>query len=133
MNTYKRFRHPHQIISHAIWLYHRFTLSFRDIEEILACRGITVSYETIRQWCLKFTLSFAKSLKKKQGQLGDQWFLDEVFIKINGKLRYLWRAVDQDGCKLDILITKYRDNKAAIKFFKKPFKNHKQPNKNNSE
>jgi putative transposase len=75
MITYKRHRYPQAIISHAIWLYHRFTLSFRDIEEILACRGIVVSYETTRQWCLKFTSSFAKFLRKKQGALGDQWFL----------------------------------------------------------
>ena len=105
MNTYKRHRYPQAIISHAVWLYHRFTLSFSDIEELLACRGIVVTYETIRQWCLKFTPTFAKSLRKKQGALGDQWFLDEVFIKINGKQHYLWRAVDQDGCELEILLT----------------------------
>jgi len=75
MNTYKRHRYPQAIISHAIWLYHRFALSFRDIEEILAFRGIVVTYETIRQWCLKFTPSFAKSLRKKQGALGYHWFL----------------------------------------------------------
>jgi len=126
MNTYKRFRYPHQIISHSIWLYHRFTLSFRDIEELLACRGVVVSYESIRQWCLKFTPKFAKSLKKKRGAFGDQWFLDEVFIKINGKLHYLWRAVDQDGNELDILVTKKRDKKAALKFFKKLFKHQVQ-------
>lgn len=122
MNNYKRFRYPKEIISHTIWLYHRFTLSFRDIEELLASRGIYVSYETIRQWCLKFTPSYAKSLKKRQGKLGDQWFLDEVFIKINGKQHYLWRAVDQDGCELDMLVTKKRDRKAATKFFKKLLK-----------
>jgi putative transposase len=122
MNIYKRFRYPSQIISHAIWLYHRFTLSFRDIEELLASRGIIVSYESIRQWCLKLAPDLAKKLKKKQGVLGDHWYLDEVFIKINGELHYLWRAVDQDGCELDILVTKKRDRKAAMKFFKKLFK-----------
>jgi putative transposase len=122
MNTYKRHRYPPQIISHTIWLYHRFTLSFRDVEEILASRGIIVSYESIRQWCLKFTPSYAKSLRKKLGQLGDQWFLDEVFIKINGKQHYLWRAVDQDNNELDILVTKKRDKQAALKFFRKLFK-----------
>ncbi len=126
MNTYKHYRYPQVIISHAVWLYHRFTLSFRDIEELLACRGIIVTYETIRQWCLKITPSFAKSLRKKQGALGDQWFLDEVFVKINGKLHYLWRTVDQDGCELDILLTKTRDKKAAVKFFKKLFKDQSQ-------
>ena len=103
MKTYKRYRFPNQIISHAIWLYHRFTLSFRDIEEILAARGVNVSYESIRQWCLKLTPRIVKSLRRKQGQLGDEWFLDEVFININGQKHYLWRAVDQDGCELDIL------------------------------
>ena len=130
MNSYKRFRYPKQIISHAIWLYHRFSLSFKDIEEILACRGIVVSYESIRQWCLKFTASYAKSLREKHGLFGDEWFLDEVFIKINGKQHYLWRAVDQDGDELDILVTKKRDKKSAIKFFKKLFKKStRQPNK----
>lgn len=126
MNTYKRYRYPQEIISHTVWLYHRFTLSFRDIEEFLACRGIVVTYETILQWCLKLTPSFAKSLRKKQGALGDQWFLDEVFIKINGKQHYLWRAVDQDGCELDILLTKKRDKRSAVKFFKKLFKGQSQ-------
>jgi putative transposase len=121
MKTYKRFRYPPQIIGHAIWLYHRFTLSFRDIEEILASRGIVVSYESIRQWCIKLAPGMARKLKKKQGSLGDQWYLDEVFIKINGQQYYLWRAVDQDGCELDILVTKRRDKEAAIKFFKKLF------------
>jgi putative transposase len=124
MRTYKRHRYPPQIISHTIWLYHRFTLSLRDIEEILASRGIIVSYESIRQWCLKFTPSYARSLRKKQGQMGDQWFLDEVFIKINGKQNYLWRAVDQDGNELDILVTRKRDKKSALKFFRKLFKNY---------
>lgn len=124
MRTYKRHRYPPQVISHTIWLYHRFTLSFRDVEEILASRGVIVSYESIRQWCLKFTPVYANSLRKKQGQLGDQWFLDEVFIKINGKQHYLWRAVDQDNNELDILVTKKRDKRSALKFFKKLFKSH---------
>ncbi len=127
MGTHKRYRYRQVIISHAIWLYHRFTLRFRDIEEMLACQGTVVSYETIRQWCLKFSPSFSKSLRKKQTALGDQWFLDEVFVKINGKLHYLWRAVDQDGCGLDSLLTKKRDEKSAVKFFKKLFKKQSQP------
>ncbi len=92
MKTYKRYRYPSQIISHAVWLYHRFTLSFRDIEDILAARGVIVSYETIRQWCLKITPPIIRQLKKKQGKLGDEWYLDEVFIKLNGKVHYLWRV-----------------------------------------
>jgi putative transposase len=130
MNTYKPYRYPQEIISHAVWLYHRFTLSFRDIEELLACRGIVITYETIRQWFLKLTPSFAKSLRKKQCALGDQWFLDEVFIKINGKQHYLWRAVDQDGSERDILLTKKRNKRSAVKFFKKLFKGQiQQPRK----
>ena len=80
MNTHKRYRYPSQIIGHAVWLYHRFTLSFRDIEDILSSRGIQVSYESIRQWCLKLAPGFAKKLKRQQNPLGDHWFLDEVFI-----------------------------------------------------
>jgi len=122
MKTYKRYRYPSQIISHAVWLYHRFTLSFRDIEDILSARGVIVSYETIRQWCLKITTPITRQLKKKQGELGDEWFLDEVFIKLNGKTHYLWRAVDQDGCELDVFVSKSRNKKAALKFFRKLFR-----------
>ena len=86
-----------QIISHAVWLYHRYCLSFRDVEDLLAERGIIVSYETIRQWCGKFGPDYARRLKRRQGRLGDTWFLDEVFVAINGQRQYLWRAVDQDG------------------------------------
>ena len=86
--------------------------------------------KTIRQWCLKLTPSYARSLRKKKGSLGDQWFLDEVFIRINGKQHYLWRAVDQDGCELDILLTKKRDKSSATKFFKKLFKGQSQQPRN---
>lgn len=129
MKTYKRYRYPSQIISHAVWLYHRFTLSFRDIEDILAARGVIVSYETIRQWCLKITTPITRQLKKQQGKLGDEWYLDEVFIKLNGKAHYLWRAVDQDGCELDVFVSKSRNKKAALKFFRKLFRT--QPRKPN--
>ena len=103
---YSGYRYPSQVISHAVWLYHRFTLSFRDIEELLTARGITVSYETIRNWCLKFRQQYCNQIRKNRGQLGGTWFLDEVFIKINGVLYYLWRAVDQDGDEIDILVRK---------------------------
>ena len=116
---YAGYRYPAQIISHAVWLYHRFTLSFRDIEELLAARGINVSYETVRNWCIKFGNQYSSQIRKKRGQLGDIWYLDEVFIKINGVLHYLWRAVDQDGDELDILVQKRRNKKAAMKLFKK--------------
>jgi putative transposase len=115
---YSGYRYPPQVISHAVWLYHRFTLSFRDIEELLAARGIIVSYETIRNWCLKFGNRYCKQIKKNRGQLGDTWYLDEVFIKINGVLHYLWRAVDQDGDEIDILVQKRKDKKAAKRFFR---------------
>ena len=113
---------PAEIISHTVWLYHRFTLSFRDIEDILGERVIIVSYETVRQWCLKFGLDYAKKLRKRQGRLGDTWYMDEVFIKINGKRQYLWRAVDQDGDVVDILIQSRRDKRAALRFFRKMLK-----------
>jgi putative transposase len=103
-------------------VYHRFTLSFRDVEELLASRGVRVTYETVRNWCLKFGNQYCNQIKKKRGQLGDTWYLDEVFVKINGVLHYLWRAVDQGGDELDILVQKRRNSKAAMKFFKKLLK-----------
>ncbi len=119
---YHGYRFPPEIISHAVWLYHRFCLSFRDVEDLLAERGITVSYESIRQWCGKLGPSYALVLKKRRGCLGDTWFLDEVFIKIHGELHYLWRAVDQDGDTIDILMQKHRNKKAAKRFFHKLLK-----------
>jgi len=119
---YSRHRYPKEIISHVVWLYHRFTLSFQDIEELLAYRGIEVSYESIRQWCLKFGKTYVKKLRNKHGNKSDIWFLDEVFIKIRGQLHYLWRAVDQDGEVVDILVQKRKDKKAAKRFFKKLLK-----------
>jgi putative transposase len=121
-NIYAGYRYPSQIISHAVWLYHRFTLCFRDIEELLAARGITVSYETIRNWCLKFGNQYCKQIKKNRGQLDNTWFLDKVFIKINGVLHYLWRAVDQNCDEIDILVQKRKEKNAAIRFFKKLLK-----------
>ena len=121
-NIYAGYRYPSQIISHAVWLYHRFTLSFRDIEELLAARGITVSVETVRNWCDKFGQRYCSQIRKNRGRLGDTWYLDEVFIKINGVLYYLWRAVDQDGDELDILVQKRRNKKAAMKLFRKLLK-----------
>ena len=103
-NIYAGYRYPSQIISHTVWLYHRFALSLRDIEELLAARGITVSYETIRKWCLKFGKQYCNQIRKNRKQLGDTCYLDEVFVKINGVLHYLWRVVDQDGDEIDILV-----------------------------
>jgi len=129
MKTYKRFRYPSEIISHAVWLYHRFCLSFRDVEELLAARGFIVSYENIRRWCLKFGQTYAKLVKKSQGQLGDQWFLDEVFIKINGRPHYFWRAVDQDNNTLEILVQAKRNKRSALKFLRKLFRSNPAPNR----
>ena len=121
-STYRGYRYPPEIISHAVWLYHRFCLSFRDVEDLLAERGIIVSYETIRQWCGKFGPSYARAVKRRQGTLGDTWYLDEVFVTIQGRRQYLWRAVDQDGDTLDILDQRRRDRRAAERFFRKLLK-----------
>jgi len=120
--SYRGHRFPPEIISHTVWLYHRFALSLRDVEDLLAERGITVSYEAIRFWCLKFGPKYARSIRRKQGRLGDSWFLDEVFVKIQGEQLYLWRAVDQDGDTLDILVTNKRNKRAAKRFFRKVLK-----------
>ena len=120
--SYQRHRFPSEIISHAVWLYHRFCLSFREVEELLAERGVTVTYETVRQWCQKFGPDYAHKLKKRQGRLGDTWYIDEVFITIQGAQHYLWRAVDQDGDTIDILVQRRRNKQAAIRFFRRLFK-----------
>ena len=108
---YHRHRFPAEIISHCVWLYFRFPLSFRDIEEMLAMRGISLSYETVREWCRKFGQPYANGLRRRSPRPGDRWHLDEVFLKINGQLHYLWRAVDQDGDILDILVQSRRDKR----------------------
>jgi putative transposase len=120
--SYRGYRFPPDIISHAVWLYHRFCLSFRDVEDLLAQRGITVSYETIRQWCRKFGVEYARTLRQRQGRLGDTWHLDELFVTIRGQRQYLWRAVDQDGDVIDILVQPHRDQRAAERFFRKLLK-----------
>ena len=120
--SYKGFRFPVEIISHCVWLYYRFPLSFREVEEMMLARGVTVSHETIRQWTVKFGQAYANRLRRRRARPGDKWHLDEVFIKINGKTHYLWRAVDQDGNVLDILVTSRRDAKAATRFFRKLLK-----------
>jgi putative transposase len=101
-----------------VWLYHRFSLSFRDVEEMMLQRGIVVSHETVRQWCAKFGQTYANALRRRRARPGDTWHLDEVFLTINGQRQYLWRAVDQDGTVLDILVTSRRDAKAATRFFR---------------
>jgi len=119
MNTCKRHRFPPDIISYAVWLYHRFNLSCRDVEDLLAERGISVSYETIRLWCIKFGTRYARRLKQRHRGYGDTFYIDEVFVKINGKQQYLWRAVDQDGEVVDVYLQARRDGAAAKRFFKR--------------
>ena len=115
-------RFPPEIISHAVWLYYRFCLSFRDVEDLLAKRGVIVSYETIRQWSRKFGAEYARKLKRREGRLGDTWHLDELFVTIRGERQYLWRAVDQDGDVIDILVQPRRNRRAAERFFRKLLK-----------
>ena len=120
--SYRGYRFPAEIISRAVWLYYRFGLSFRDVEDLLAERGITVTYESIRQWCLTFGLDYARRLRHRRGRQGDTWYLDELFVKIQGRQQYLWRAVDEDGDVLDILVQSRRDRQAAKRFFRKLLK-----------
>ena len=124
MNMYKRHRFPPDIISYAVWLYHRFSLSHRDIEDLLTERGVTVSHESIRLWCLKFGPKFAKRLRRKHQGFGDTFYVDEVFVKIRGKQHYLWRAVDQDGDVVDVFLQDRRDARAAKRFFRRLIGRH---------
>lgn len=126
--SYRGHRFPAKVISHAVWLYYRFGLSFRDSEDLLAERGVEVSYETIRQWCGKFGTQYARRLKRRE-RPNDAWYLDEMFIKINGEQLYLWRAVDQEGDTIDILVQTRRDARAAKRFFRRMLKQGVVPNK----
>jgi putative transposase len=120
--SYKGFRFPAEIISHCVWLCYRFPLSLREVQEMMLARGIILSHETVRQWCAKFGQTYANALRRRRARPGDKWHLDEVFITINGQRRYLWRAVDQNGTVLDILVTSKRDTRAATRFFRKLLK-----------
>ena len=119
---YKNHRFPVEIISHAVWLYFRFCLSFGDVEELLLARGGTVTYEAIRKWCCSFGQPYANQLRRRRPRPGDTWQRDEAFLPIRVAQHYLWRAVDQDGNVLDILVQRRRDQKAAQKFFRKLLK-----------
>lgn len=121
---YKRYRFPAEIIQYAVWLYYRFNLSHRDIEDLLAERGITVSYESVRLWCNKFGPKYTKRLRCRHQGFGDTFYIDEVFVKIGGKQQYLWRAVDQDGEVVDVYLQARRDGAAATRFFKRLLKQH---------
>jgi putative transposase len=119
---YTRHRFPAEVISHAVWLYFRFPLSLRMVEEMLAARGIEVSHETVRQWALKFGQNFANQIRRRLPAPGDKWHLDEVVISIAGRKHWLWRAVDQHGTVLDILVQSRRDTKAAKRLLRKLLK-----------
>src|ERR1700680_1371557 len=115
-SLYHRHRFPMEIISHCVWLYFRFCLSFRDIEEMMAKRGVVVTYESVREWCLKFGGAYVKRMRSRSLRAGDRWPLDEVYLKIKGKLHYLWRAVDQDGEVLDILVQPRRNKREGLQY-----------------
>lgn len=121
--SYKRHRFPPDVIRHAVWLYFRFTLSLRDMEDILAERGIELSYETVRCWALKFGRSFAQNLRRRRPSGSGRWHLDEMVVKIGGRRIWLWRAVDDEGEVLDLLVQKRRNTDAALRLLKKLLKN----------
>jgi putative transposase len=121
-NLYKRHRFPAEIISHSVWLYYRFCLSYREVEELMAERGVILTYEAVRYWCRKFGQVYANQLRRRRPRPGDKWHLDEVFLTIRGEQHYLWRAVDQAGNILDILVQRRRDKHAAKRFFRKLLK-----------
>jgi putative transposase len=117
--SYRRHRFPPPIIQHAIWPYLRFTLSYRDVEELLAQRGLDISYETIRRWVRKFGSVIARRLRQRRPRPSDRWHLDEMVVRIAGRRMYLWRAVDHEGEILDVLVQPRRDRRAALKLMRK--------------
>ena len=117
--SYRRHRFPPSIIQHAIWLYLRFTLSYRDVEELLAERGLEVSYETVRRWVLKFGATVAQRLRRRRPRPSDRWHLDEMVVRIAGRRMYLWRAVDHEGEILDMLVQRRRNKRAALRLVRK--------------
>src|SRR5262249_19678863 len=119
---YKHHRFPTEIISHSVWLYYRFCLSYRDVEELLFVYGVLAPYEALRKWCQKFGQAYAHQLRHRRPQPGDKWHLDEVFLTIHDERHYLWRAVDQDDNVLDILVQSRRNKHAAKRFFRKLLK-----------
>jgi putative transposase len=125
--SYAGYRFPPEVISHAIWLYFRFPLSLRMAEEMLAARGILVSHETVRQWGLKFGQAFANRIRRRLPRPGDKWHLNEVVLTIAGKKHWLWRAVDQDGIGLDVLVQSRRAQRAAKRLLRKLLKKQMRP------
>src|SRR3954466_8255532 len=125
--SYAGYRFPAEVIRHAVWLYFRFPLSLRMVDELLAARGITVSHETVRQWARKFGQAFANQIRRRLPRAGDKWHLDEVEVKIAGQKHWLWRAVDQDGFVLDVLVQSRRDKKAAKRLLRRLLKKKGRP------
>jgi putative transposase len=126
-SPYAGHRFPAEVISHAVCLYFRFPLSLRHVDEILAARGVAVSHETVRQWALKFGQAYANQIRRRLPRAGDKWHLDEVAVKISGVRHWLWRAVDQDGTVLDILVQRRRDTRAARRLLRKLLKKQCRP------
>jgi putative transposase len=122
--SYSGYRFPPEIIQRAVWLYYRFTLSFRDVEDLLAERGIIVSYETVRRWAIHFGPRVAADLRRRRPKPHSVWHLDEVYLKINGRMVYLWRAVDAEGEVLDVLIQSRRNKPAALKLMRRLLKKY---------
>ena len=122
--SFARHQFPPDIIRHAVWLYLRFTLSFRDVEDLLAERGLDVSYETVRRWVLKFGPLFAKELRRRRHRPTSHWHLDEMAVLIAGRRFWLWRAVDDEGEVLDLLVQRRRDKAVAVKLMRKLLKKH---------
>lgn len=120
--SYKRHRFPAEVIQHAVWLYFRFTLSFRDVEDLLAERGLDIYYESIRYWVLKFGAEYARKINCRRPRPNCRWHLDEVFVSINGKRVYLWRTVDDEGEVLEVLVQSRRNKAAALKLMRKLLK-----------
>jgi putative transposase len=121
--SFKRHRFPADAIRHAVWLYFRFTLSFRDVEEMMAQRGIQLSYETVRCWTIKFGPQFARALRRRRGVPSARWHLDEMVCNVGGRQMYLWRAVDDEGEVLDLVMQRHRDTDAALKLLKRLLRN----------
>lgn len=124
---YPNFRFPICVISHAVWLYNRFSLSYRDISDLFFERGIEVSYQSIKDWNEKFGELFAAEIRRRRKKPSRRWHIDEVYLKINGKHQYLWRAVDEHGAVLDVLVTKRRNKAAARDFFKRLLGSYQTP------
>src|SRR5467141_2138762 len=117
--SFARHQFPPTIIRHAVWLYLRFTLSYRDVEDLLAERGLDVAYETVRHWVLKFGPGIARRLRQGRPRPIDRWHLDEMVVRIAGQRMYLWRAVDHEGEALDMLVHRRRDKRAALRLMRK--------------